>query len=932
MANYKTLADRQADRLKALKKKEDQLRIHAARSVPMRAAPQGAPARKQPATAPANKPMPKQVLKRFGQASVQVHRDDEDQASTPALALQRLVDLYLHAAEHRSRHIAMLWPASPRSLVLVHALATLERWSEGDKQGIRGLTFPVKTNVFHPLNHLHLERAAVLKHAIALVETSKNEKVKRSNPAKDAYLTSLANPSIATLNLQPTIGELLPHFLAVPGFRRWESCETRLLANIGVRLSRRAQAKALRSNCAVIGDPGTAPDALFALDGRLSDIERIRALETLKKQGVPEVVIVNATREVRLKTKGWKGLLTKFCMLLERVFGDNAPGVLVVTDEPHAAYRLKEELWELNDKRAPDMRWSPGTGYDISGIPSSTRHDGLLPPGAPEPALPAPRELDTQIVDAEAAKVINKLFQIAREAPGAREAAQPVIDAAVYLTRLAALPCGVNTLMEWLGDAETAERTRAAFSWSTQYAALAQFERAGGAGENRKVLQDCMKLGETLYGNYSAATPFALLLARYVDSIAAHRKQHVLVVFTSALYRRLAQRFLEGFTDFESGAPFDAFKDRVHLIPSAQLEDNLDGLEHTRVVFAGIDDEGLRVLMTDNRIPSHTALLMTQRGGQYLRAVLRPLADDRFPDFKPYKPRMESILRKLAHLPDDPGILTTGDLVLPTFRAELNGQTPETDSGDDLEAWSIRLDSGAVLYRRPAHHVYVYDPTHTEASDRGFHSCEVKSLEPGSKLFVMAAELRELVETVLKDAGIPIEHDKTFESALRDYHKHVLTKLGTAWPDGALSDKVRALRAAILDANPKWRADFPAEQAVRQWVNLGQSEGTTFDKLKPQAPMKEANFAAFAEALGMSKLEAAYYWQRVIMPVRNARRLDGRHVSDIYAHMLLQPESVMVHSGIKRQTMKMLFDRARESLATVEEVVPNAGEQSNAAK
>ena len=174
---------------------------------------------------------------------------------------------------------------------------------------------------------MHLERAAVLKHAIALVETSKNEKVKRSNPAKDAYLTSLANPSIATLNLQPTIGELLPHFLAVPGFRRWESCETRLLANIGVRLSRRAQAKALRSNCAVIGDPGTAPDALFALDGRLSDIERIRALETLKKQGVPEVVIVNATREVRLKTKGWKGLLTKFCMLLERVFGDNAPGV-----------------------------------------------------------------------------------------------------------------------------------------------------------------------------------------------------------------------------------------------------------------------------------------------------------------------------------------------------------------------------------------------------------------------------------------------------------------------------------------------------------------------------------------------------------------------------------------------------------------------------
>jgi hypothetical protein len=932
MANYKTLADRQADRLKALKQKKEQARALANRPVTAKPLP-NLPAMQKPSVAsPITKPTKTQVERRYGRAAVQVYRDDEEQASTPALALQRVVDLYLHAAEHKSRHIAMMWPASPRSLVLVHTLATLERWADGDKQGIRGLAFPVKTNVFHPLNHLHLDRAAVLRHAIALVETSENASVKRSNPAKDAYLTSLNNSSIKALNLQPTAGELLPQFLAVPGFRRWESCEARLLANIGVRLSRRAHAKALRSNCAVIGDPTTAPDALFALDGRLSDIERMRALETLKRQGAPEVVIVNATREVRLKTKGWKGLLTKFCLLLERVFGENAPGVLVVSDEPHAAYRLKEKLWELNEKRAPDLRWPPSTGYDIIGIPSATRYDGLLPPGAPEPALPLPRELDTQIVDAEATKVINKLFQIAKETPGARETVQPVIDAAVYLTQLAALPCGVDTLMEWLGAAETAQRTRAAFSWSTHYAALAKFERAGGAGENRKALQDCMRLGEILYGNYSTATPFALLLAKYVDSIAANRKQRVLVVFTSALYRRLAQRFLEGYTDFESGQRFEALKDRVHLIPSAQLEENLDSLEQTRVVFAGLDDEGLRVLMTDNRIPGHTALLMTQRCGQYLRAVLRPLADDRFPDFKPYKPRMESILRKLVRLPDDPGILTTGDLVLPTFRAELNSQTPVVESGEDPEAWSIRLDSGAVLYRRPTHHVYVYDPIHTEASDRGFRSCEVKSIESGNKLFVMAAELREMVEIVLKDAGIPIEHDKTFEGALRDYHKNVLTKLSAVWPGGTLTDKVRVLRAAILEANPKWKSDFPAEQAVRQWVNLGQSEGTAFDKLKPQAPMKEANFAAFAAALGMSKLEAAYYWQRVIMPVRNARRLDGRHVSDIYAHMLLQPESVMVHSGIKRQTMKMLFDRARDSLATVEEVIPNTGAQSNVAK
>ena len=289
-------------------------------------------------------------------------------------------------------------------------------------------------------------------------------------------------------------------------------------------------------------------------------------------------------------------------------------------------------------------------------------------------------------------------------------------------------------------------------------------------------------------------------------------------------------------------------------------------------------------------------------------------------------------MRKLADLPEDPGILTTADLVLPMFRAELNSQTSEGDPGEDPEAWTIRLDTGAVLYRRPTHRVYVYDPSGTDASDCGFRGCEVKSLLPGDKLFVMAAELRELVEGVLKDAGIPIEHDKTFEAALRDYHRQVLGKLSAVFAVGSLADKVRGLRAAILIANPKWKDDFPAEQAVRQWVNLGQSEGTAFDKLKPQAPMKEAHFSAFAEALGLSKLEAAYYWQRVIMPVRNARRLDGRHVSDIYAHMLLQPESVMVHSGIKRQTMKLLFDKARENLAIVDSVIPTAGGQGHAGR
>lgn len=109
---------------------------------------------------------------------------------------------------------------------------------------------------------------------------------------------------------------------------------------------------------------------------------------------------------------------------------------------------------------------------------------------------------------------------------------------------------------------------------------------------------------------------------------------------------------------------------------------------------------------------------------------------------------------------------------------------------------------------------------------------------------------------------------------------------------------------------------------MRHWIDLGNSPNTPFDQLRPQAPLRESAFKAFAQVLGFSSLEAAYQWQRVIMAVRNSRRLDGRHVSDIYAYMLLQPESAMANSTIKRQTLATLFEKARSNVATVESANP----------
>lgn len=915
------------DLWEAQERRREELAKLAARKIAARPkpVPAAAPPRPEAELTPRPAEVPPSVVARVHEALIPLYRDDDStQPCSPSSALLALADLYLHAAQHRSRHIAMVWPASLQTLSVVHALATLRRWHEGDKQGVRGLLFPVKTNAFHRLNHLHFDRGSILRIANNLAEVNSNTTVTRSMRDKDPFFFSLTDGSLSPVageRLNPTIGELLPHFLATPDCVGWEACDSHLLARIRAKLARRAHARALQLNCAVIGDPHTAPDALFALDGRMSEDELRRACGALLRLGPPEVVLVQATRAVRFAARGWKGRLARFCVMLEDVFGAHAPGVVVATDDPHAANLLKGALWEQYNKPDASRRSRTPHEYQILGIPSTVGAEGLLPPGAREAACPAPREFDVSIVDADAAKVARKLVHIASDAPGGREAAEPLMAAASFLSRLAALPCGVRHMSEYLGGPDVSDRTRTVFDWPSHMGAVQEFECSVGVGDDRPALQECLQRGSQLFGNYHQATPFAHKLAALVANAVAGKKRRVAIVFTNALYRRLAERFLSEYDQYPEGAAFESFRERVHLLSAAHLEEHLDKVEGSTLVFAGLNEDCLRLLLTDDRIPAHSALLLTQRAGQFLRATLKPIVE-RMPEFKPYKPRMESILRQLRDLPDDASVLSTGDYVLPTFRVELSSDVSSGEHGIDPDAWIIRFDTNAAQYRRDTAEVYVYDPASQHASDAGFRTCQVRSLEPGDKVFIMSAELREMVEQVLRDAGIPIQTDKTFESALRGYHEQVQRRLAERFPGGTATDKVRSIREQMIALDPRLERELPSLPAMRHWIDVERSPKTAFEELRPQAPMREATFKVFAQVLGFSALEAAYQWQRVIMAVRTSRRLDGRHVSDIYAFMLLQPESAMVHSNIKRQTLAQLFERARDNVATVEYVGP----------
>ena len=906
------------------RRREEQAKLFASRRPAAPSTPPPRRAKRKAAAQRLEPEPPPPVVPRTRDALIALFRDEGRQPSAPSSALVSLADLYLHAAQHRSRHLAMVWPASLKTLTLVHALATLARWHEGDKQGVRGLLFPVKTNAFHSLNHIHFDRPSILRIANDLFEGNSDATITRHMPDKDPFFFSLSDrslPQIPGEMFNPTIGELLPHFLATPGFSGWGSCDSRLLGLIRAKLIRRAHARALGTNCAVIGAPASAPDALFALDGRMSESELRQACRALAKLGAPEVVLVQATRAIRLEASGWKGRLVRFSLMLEEIFRDKPPGVIVVTDDPYVAFRLNDDLWEQNLKREPERRWNTPHEYRISGVPSSVDGDGLLPAGGQETLHPVPREFDVHVVDMDVAKVASKLARIANASPAGKIAADSLVQAASFLSRLAALPCGVRHMSEYLAAPEISSRTRAAFDWPAHLGAVHEFDRSGGLGDKRTSVMECLDRGSKLFTNYFEATPFAHKLASIIAHAAAGKKRNVTVVFTGALYRSLAERFLVEYGQYPGGLAYNTFQERVHLVSAAHLEEHLDAQQSSSLVFAGLNEDSLRVLLTDDRVPAHSTVLLTQRASQFLRATLNSIVE-RMPEFKSYKPRMESILRQLKDVPEDASVLSTGSYALPTFRVELSSDAVAKDHEIPQDSWVIRFDSGSVQYRRDTAEVYVYDPASQYASDAGFRACQVRSLEIGDRMFVMSTELREMVEQVLRDAGLPIQQDKTFEAALRSYHEQVQIHLAQRFTQITLSEKVRAIREKILQLDPNQEKDLPGPQAMRQWIDLGRSPDTPFDELRPQAPLREPTFKAFAQVLGFSPLEAAYQWQRVILAVRNSRRLDGRHVSDIYEYMLLQPESAMANSNIKRRMLTQLFDEARDNLFTVEYAGP----------
>lgn len=838
--------------------------------------------------------------------------------------VEQLAAFLVHAAKSKeSRHI-LLWPGSLKSIALVHATATMSEWHRGNKRGVRTLIYPAKANFLHGLNHVTADRKEIASLAASQYEApggALNPTVQVSMREKDSFLTCLNSRHLdENGGIDPTLSELLPHFFSGGADGAWSSSDGDLLRRVKVQLGDRSWTRALNDLIRDVSEFSTAPDALLALGWR-SSVEAIdTVLRKLKRAGRPDVVVLDLMKSTRKSIPNWRPMTIRFLDTLTSVFGVEAPGVLLVSDDPHVRTQLQREL----DKRARSAgslasRLNPILRAKSAGIPFTAAGEGLAPPGDSRFRAPSVLEYFITETDRTAASVVLGLEAIRNRAQVDSER-EVLTEAIGFLNRLASMPSSVKVLTEWLNEADVPQHVREMFAWPSRRVPLTALINSASFPETAK-LKNLVAQADEMWRAYESGTPFVQLLVRLIEEHTRGTETCTLV-FTRPTARKLAERFFETFSydGLAPGEGYTIFRDRLRLISSAALSEELETGNDSTLVFAGLDEEGLRLLVSDDRIRGRAYVLLTARNAAYLKSSLRAVAG--FPGLEGLKPRTAKLLSQLSAFPDiDDAKLSRDDFVLPTFSFEagLSGSGSESEA-EDPDAWKILLDSGQHIARSPTATIYVYDPVEGQALTRGFKAVQVKSLKPGDQVFVMSGELRELTEASLKAAGVSISHDKRFEAQLHQYHTRIAELVEEHLSGKTQSERAEQLRETMLQM-PGCPRDLPTTNTMKAWIDAKKWLGTVFEENQPHAPRKEAHFKLFAEAVGLTKVETLLFWKTVIQPIRGTRRADGRRVSDAYTDLLMEQESFAVHQRLTPAVVHGLFLKARDNVYSVEAIL-----------
>ncbi len=370
----------------------------------------------------------------------------------------------------------------------------------------RGAIFPCKSNVFHALNHLGWGAGDVLDIVKRNAEDSVgiNSWVIRSHLGKDPFLFSVSElQKTGDKNLHPALTDLMPHFYSGSSYGGWEDCSHRLLGNIIARIRRRNFRQAIRKTAGeVMGSPSSAPDAIFAIDGRLPDSQLKRAITDLYTYDVqPDVVLIAWPLKTRLEYPNWKAITANLVKTFDQVAGENRPGIVCITDDPRTGFQLRDKLYDMACR-------SGSKPFQLHAVASRVGGDSLV---IDQPPLKATRPLtfDLQLVDSDADRLCRDIYRVAKNNGLDTLDNNPLADIIGLVSRVSSLPCGLRDLDDKIQEGEISERSARLYRWLDIKAAVQEYLKTAPLRADVSRLRQALdKVSDTM-GRAHDATNFA---------------------------------------------------------------------------------------------------------------------------------------------------------------------------------------------------------------------------------------------------------------------------------------------------------------------------------------------------------------------------------------------------------------------------------------
>ena len=850
-----------------------------------------------------------------GNGALKMYVEGQKDQQHLSLAMRKLVDACLEASQNKSRNVLMFWPGNLECLPFAHMLASIEKWANGYKRGMRTIFYPATQNSFHPLNHIKADRESIYQITNDISEvsfTGKSTAIKESCREKDLMLFSLNSLSSKAkeMDLQPCLNELLPHFHLKKGDKKElleQSYKDEFLSHMITKLSRRGHTESLRqSTLPYLGNPSTAPDAIFALSYQMKKDQLSNALQNINKLGAPEVIIIDATQASFKRTENLRNRITSFLRQVDEIFNPT-PGIVIVTDDPQQMVQLRTNLKHEIDS-GKIKRFSA-----TRGICHPLRNKGLEPePPIDQVGEQASLTIKIEVTDKEAAKLIDQAYRYRISVQDNKEAATPFNEASSFLRTMSNLPSSQQLLNSWLEDSLADSQQRRRYDWLSHRNKLTQTINTNLPTEEVNKVKLWLSRMDKVIESYGTGTPLSIAMATRIADYGKN-KHRTLVVLANPFYVRLAEQFFRNYGD---GSPTwcadqaNKIQEYVKFISTRNFKEEINKNWASQIVICFINADLLRVIMTDKHIPAHIDFLLTQNTATYVYHSLKPVLD--YQELIPYHARTRLIVDQLSRIGLEGGaVLPSGDMESPVFSSSLPPRE-KNDDDEDRDIIKLTINDGRVLSRGLHSNIYIYDPAALESHDIGFRIEYAEKISVGDHIFVMSEELHDLAEAIFKNAGVNLDSNNDLEKLLRRYHSQVLENVKKLYP-GNTTDRVKSIRAVITKSHPNLAQDL---NNIRYWIDLENCSGKLFNQVMPQAPRNFEHFQAFLSALNFEDIQIKPFWD-TIKKVRGDRIVDGRNFGDHYSRALFDPNAAQVYDKLPRQSLYFLRDKARENIYQV---------------